>query len=153
MAISHQSLFQTLSAIQMNLRSFEEDDHSILQEDIHTFTHKVYEYVKNDFEEVKKSIRKQYSQEQICEYVNILQHNYDYICKRYSKEDSIQNEKIMSDLVELLKMFFENDILNIHEEFYYILFEHYSELRNWAKEYCNHYSIIVAHYIVSASYL
>jgi hypothetical protein len=150
MFVTQNDLFQILQQVQTKLRSYvdiEISEHKILQDDLNQFTSYVYDYTKDDFAKMKEEIKLRYSRENIYTYVELLQHNRDYITLRYSSEDQMDQSKMIEDLTQLLQRFFENDVLNINEDFYYIIFENYQTIQSWMKDYCRNYAIIISHYI------
>lgn len=151
MNISEKDLLNTLTFVQkklLNYADIEINEHKILQDDISKFSSYVYEYICDDFAKIKNDIRNQYSQNNINHYVDLLYHTKKYIELRYSSDTELDPNKMMNDLVELLQKFFENDVLNINEDFYYIIFENYANIQNWMKDYCKNYAIVISHYIL-----
>lgn len=151
--ISQKELYTTLDQVQRKLRSYvdiEINEHKILQDDLNQFTSYVFDYIQDDFEKMKNEIKNRYSRDHIYHYVDLLKHNRNYIELRYSSEQMIDKNKMIDDLTQLLQKFFENDVLNINEDFYYIIFENYPEIQYWMKIYCKNYSIIISHYIFNS---
>jgi hypothetical protein len=145
-----QNVRQTLVIVQERLRSYvdiEIEEHKVLYSNLDDFSRYVYEYLQNDFAKFKIAVKERYSQEGILHYVELLKHNRKYIELRYSSEEQVPHSKIISDLTELLQRFFENDLLYIDEDCFYIILESYPMIQEWVKSYVRNYSIIIAHYI------
>ncbi len=148
--LKKEDLYSTLERAQERLKSYydiDPCDHRILRENIESFTSYVFEYIKDDFAKIKAEIQSTYSQERIYEFVEKLKHNRDYIEQRYGSEDVVDDAKKIHDLTQLIQIFFENDIYNLNEDCYYLLFDDYPEIQKWAKNYLKHYSTIIAHLI------
>lgn len=150
-------VYLKISSVKENLIKFadiEIDEHKILNTQFDTYVDEVYTYIQNDFSKVKNDIRNQYSQENITKYMEQLSHMYDYVKVQCSSED--MNNKDYSSFVnehltKMLEQYFEHNVYNFNEDFYYILFENYNGLKTWLKTYIRNYSIIIAHYIIENS--
>ncbi len=152
MSITLHELYDTLSSVQKRLLSYadiEVNEHKILQDDLTFFSSYVYNYVKDDFAIIKSTIYERYSQKRISYYVNLLYHTKKYAETRYSMEMGFDKDQVINGLIDLLHKFFQNDLLNINEDCYYILFDHYAALREWAHNYVRNYAIVIAHMILT----
>jgi hypothetical protein len=145
-------LVETMTTVQKRLLSYvdiEINEHKILRDDISCFSSYVYEYIKDDFAKVKSSIYEKYSQKRISYYVDLLYHTKEYIELRYSSTTEFNRDQVINGLITLLEKFFQNDILNIDEDCYYIIFDQYALIREWAHNYVHNYAIVIAHMILT----
>lgn len=152
-----QQVYTKISNVKDNLMKFidiEVDEHKILNTQFDIYVNEVYTYIQNDFSKVKNDIRNQYSQENIIKYIKQLSHMYDYVKVQCSSEDMNNKEYnsfVNEHLTKMLEQYFEHNVYNFNEDFYYILFENYNGLKTWLKTYIRNYSIIIAHYIIENS--
>ncbi len=143
-------LYTKITNVKENLMRYvdiEVSEHKILYDDFNSYVKELYKYVENDYEIIKNDIRKNLSQNNIHMYVEKLEHNYIYIKNRRCSEDNI-NDNIMNDMIIFLEKYFENEIYNFCEDYYYILFETFPDLKSWSLTYIKNYSIIISHYII-----
>ena len=152
-----QQVYTKISNVKDNLMKFidiEVDEHKILNTQFDIYVNEVYTYIQNDFSKVKNDIRNQYSQENITKYMEQLSHMYDYVKVQCSSEEINTKDYssfVNEHLTKMLEQYFEHNVYNFNEDFYYILFENYNGLKTWLKTYIRNYSIIVAHYIIENS--
>lgn len=140
----------------MKFSNIEVDEHKILSLQFDIYVNELYTYIQDDFIRVKTDIRNQYSQEHIDKYIEQLNHIYDYVKVQCSSEE-INNKDYISfvseHLTKILEQYFEHNVYNFNEDYYYILFENYNGLKTWLKTYIRNYAIIIAHYIIEKSEL
>ena len=135
----------------IKLRDIEVDEHKILNTQFDLYVNELYTYIQNDFLKVKNDIRIQYSQEHIHKYVIELKHIYDYVKVQCSSENMNSKEYhsfVKEHLTKMLEVYFEHNVYNFNEDYYYILFENYNGLKTWLKTYIRNYAIIVSHYMI-----
>jgi hypothetical protein len=149
-----QEVYSKISIVKENLMKFvdiEVDQHKILNTQLDTYVNDLYTYIQNDFAKVKNDIRTQYSQDHINKYIIELRHIYDYVKVQCSSENMNNKDHdifVKDHLTKILEVYFEHNVYNFNEDYYYILFENYNGLKTWLKTYIRNYSIIVSHYMI-----
>lgn len=150
-------VYSKISIVKKNLMKYvdiEIDEHKILHYDFNSYVNELYIYIQDDFAKVKNDIRNKYSQDHIYKHVEQLNHIYDYVKVQCSSEEINKKDYssfVNEHLTKILEQYFEHNVYNFNEDFYYILFENYNGLKTWLKTYIRNYSIIVAHYIIKQS--
>ncbi len=146
-----QEVYSKISYVKQNLMKFvdiEVDEHKILNTQFDIYVNDLYTYIQNDFVKVKNDIRKEYSQEHINKYVIELRHIYDYVKVQCSSDHKDYDSFVKEHLTKMLELYFEYNVYNFNEDYYYILFENYNGLKTWLKIYIRNYAIIVSHYMI-----
>ncbi len=150
-------VYNKIHIVKENLMKFadiEVDEHKILSTQFDIYVNELYTYIQNDFAKVKNDIRNEYSQEHIDKYVTQLSHIYDYVKVQCSSEEINTKDYasfVNEHLTKMLEQYFEHNVYNFNEDYYYILFENYNGLKTWLKTYIRNYAIIVAHYMIEKS--
>lgn len=154
MSLHINEVYSKINNVKENLMKFadiEVDEHKILSTQFDIYVNELYTYIQNDFLKVKNDIRNEYSEEHINKYVTHLNHIYDYVKVQCSSEE-INNKEynsfITKHIIKILEQYFEHNVYNFNEDYYYILFENYNGLKTWLKIYIRNYAIIIAHYII-----
>lgn len=153
-----EQVYTKINSVKENLMKFSDAEvyeHKILNTEFNIYVNELYTYIQNDFMKVKNDVRNQYSQEHIYKYVEQLKHIYDYVKVQCSSENMINHKEydsfVLEHLTKMLEQYFEHNVYNFNEDFYYILFENYNGLKTWLKTYIRNYAIIVAHYMIESS--
>ena len=150
-------VYTKINNVKENLMKFidiEVEEHKILNTQFDIYVNELYTYIQNDFTKVKNDIRNQYSQENIYKYVEQLSHIYDYVkvqCSSEGYNNKDYGSFVNEHLTKILEQYFEHNVYNFNEDFYYILFENYNGLKTWLKKYIRNYAIIIAHYMIEQS--
>ncbi len=144
-------VYTKMSNVKENLMKFadiEVDEHKILHTQFDIYVKELYTYIQNDFFKVKNDIRNHYSQEHINKYILELRHIYDYVKVQCSSEHKDYDSFVKEHLTKMLEVYFEHNVYNFNEDYYYILFENYNGLKTWLKTYIRNYALIVSHYMI-----
>jgi hypothetical protein len=144
-------VYSKISIVKENLMKFadiEVNEHKILNTTFDIYVNELYTYIQNDFSKVKNDIRYHYSQENINKYIMELSHIYDYVKVQCSSEHKDHDTFVKEHLTKMLEVYFEHNVYNFNEDYYYILFENYNGLKTWLKTYIRNYAIIVSHYMI-----
>ncbi len=151
MSSSIHEVYTKISNVKENLMKFvdvEVDEHKILNTQLDIYVKELYTYIQNDFSKVKNDIRNHYSQEHINKYIIELIHIYDYVKVQCSSEHKDYDTFVKEHLTKMLEVYFEHNVYNFNEDYYYILFDNYNGLKTWLKTYIRNYAIIISHYMI-----
>ncbi len=153
--ISQEIVYQKVSTIRDTLRKytdykelFEEPEENPLEKDLEGFCTKLHQLIKDQYQGVKDAVQAEYSRENIAKYVDILQHNLEYVKRRFDSETIVDDSRLYMGLLEIVRTFLESHLYEINEELFWILLDQFPDARSWANEYVRNYAIIVTHTIL-----
>jgi hypothetical protein len=154
-ALTQDVVYQKVSTVRDTLRKytdynelFEEPEENPLEKDLEGFCTKLHQLMKDQYQGVKDAVQAEYSRENVTKYTGILQHNLEYVKRRFDSETVVDDGKLYFGLLEIVRTFLESHLYDINEELFWILFDQFPDARSWANEYVRNYAIIVTHTIL-----
>ncbi len=162
MAATQSAILEKICGLRDTLRKytdyeeiFASPDQNPLEQDMEGFCEKIHRLMENQFQGVKDAVQAEYSRDHIPKYVGLLSHNLEYVRRRFDSETVVDNSRIYAGLVEIVRTYLEYHLYDLDGDgnsdgngVYWILFDQFPEVRNWAKEYVRNYAIIVTHSII-----
>jgi hypothetical protein len=98
------------------------------------------EYQANEFAKVKQEVTDYFTRERVAFYAEKYKYLYHYIQMRYPSDYIMSEEGRMNALRQLIYKLIVNQMLAINDDYYYVLFEYYSTLFEWGREFAWIYS-------------
>ena len=110
--------------------------HPILRTPEDVFCRTLESYIASDFAKVKREIGEQFPRERALDYVEKYSYLYEYVQTRYPSTDyEVSPESKMNDVRQLVYKIAFHQMMEVNDDYFYILFDYYPALQAWASEF------------------